>query len=86
METPASSLCRWRVFLLLWTIALCATPVLPQSATTGGLEGLVRDETGKAIPEVEAAIINPASGQLQTVQSDAGGAFRFSLLSPARTR
>lgn len=61
---------------------MCATLARPQSATTGGLEGLIRDQEGKAIPEAQAVLIKPSSGQLQTVQSDSTGAFHFSLVAP----
>ena len=53
-----------------------------QSASTGGLEGLVRDGAGKGAPGVEASLVSRANGQVKTAESDAAGAFRFSLLAP----
>lgn len=62
--------------------AMCATSLRAQSASTGGLEGAVKDETGNAVPNAEAALLNHSNGQLQTVEADEAGAFRFSLLTP----
>jgi hypothetical protein len=64
-------------------MALLITSVLnAQSGSTGGLEGAVKDESGSAVPNAEAVLLNHATGQLQTAQTDSSGTFLFSLLTP----
>src|SRR4051794_26987395 len=53
-----------------------------QSAGTGALEGAVRDGTGNAVPNAEALLLHPATGQRYAVQTDDAGSFRFALLTP----
>lgn len=67
---------------LLAAIAVALPAAFAQSATTGGLEVTVKDETGNIVPEATAALLNHSTGQVQTVPTGAAGVFRFSLLTP----
>jgi hypothetical protein len=61
---------------------LCALPALGQSATTGALEGVLRDSSGAPIGGAAVTLAHEASGQKQAATSDEGGTYRFSLLAP----
>jgi len=54
-----------------------------QSATTGALEGSVRDAAGAAVAGAVVTLLNPATDQGQTAETDASGGYRFSMLTPA---
>lgn len=54
-----------------------------QSATTGALEGVVRDSSGAAVAGAEVTITNPATDQSLKTQTDETGSYRFSMLTPA---
>lgn len=58
-------------------------PVWGQSATTGALEGTVRDAAGAAVAGVEVTITNPATDQSLKTHTDESGSYRFSMLTPA---
>ncbi|MBE0657551.1 MAG: TonB-dependent receptor [Bryobacteraceae bacterium] len=78
-----------RIFLLLHLAALilaviCATAqAWGQSATTGALEGTVRDAAGAAVAGAEVTATNPATDQSLKTQTDESGNYRFSMLTPA---
>lgn len=54
-----------------------------QSATTGALEGSVKDPAGAAVAGAVVTLLNPATDQAQTAETDQTGAYRFSMLTPA---
>ncbi len=68
-----------RAFLLF---GLCSCLALAQSAGTGALDGMVRDVAGAPVGGVSVALLHHATGQKHGVESDAAGAYRFSLLPP----
>ena len=55
------------------------SPLLAQS-TTGSLAGVVRDVSGSVVPDATVTVRNIATGFTQTMPTEAGGAFLFSLL------
>jgi hypothetical protein len=57
-----------------------------QSATTGALEGTVRDGAGQAIAGAVVTLVNPATDETHSAVADEHGSYRFSLLSPAPYR
>lgn len=61
----------------------CGPGLWGQSATTGALEGSVRDATGAAVAGAVVTLLNPATDQLQRAATDQGGGYRFSMLTPA---
>lgn len=61
----------------------CGMGLWAQSATTGALEGMVRDATGGAAAGAVVTLLNPATGERQRSISDERGSYRFSLLAPA---
>src|SRR4029450_7362619 len=56
-----------------------SSPLLAQS-TTGSLAGVVRDSSGSVVPDATVTVRNIATGFTQTMPTEAGGAFLFSLL------
>ena len=54
-----------------------------QSASTGALEGTVKDAAGDSVPGTVVTLLNPATDQEQRATSDEKGGYRFSLLSPS---
>jgi hypothetical protein len=77
------SLSRLRCVVAALILASCAATLNGQSATTGALEGAVKDAAGAAVPNATVRLLNRATDQAHTAVSDANGAFRFSLLPPA---
>jgi hypothetical protein len=57
--------------------------VCGQSATTGALEGTIRDPQGAAVAGATVTVSSPATGQQHQAESDDQGAYRFSMLEPA---
>jgi hypothetical protein len=54
-----------------------------QSASTGALEGTVRDPAGAEVAGAQVILLNPATDQSQSATADDHGRYRFSMLSPA---
>ncbi len=77
------TLSRLRCVAAAFIIAGCTATLDGQSATTGALEGVVKDAAGAAVPNTTVRLLNRATDQAQTVVSEASGAYRFSLLPPA---
>ncbi|MBL0157060.1 MAG: TonB-dependent receptor [Bryobacterales bacterium] len=61
----------------------CCTALWGQSATTGALEGAVRDSAGAAVAGALVTLVNPATDQTQRAVSDERGGYRYSMLTPA---
>ncbi len=51
--------------------------VLAQMGNSGSIEGVVKDPSGAAVPNVTVEIKDPVSGYLRTTTTNADGAFRF---------
>jgi hypothetical protein len=70
-----------RCLTALALAALCASGAWAQSqATTGVIEGTVKDETGAVLPGATVTVRNLATGFEKVVQTDAGGRFSAPLL------
>jgi hypothetical protein len=51
--------------------------VLAQMGNSGSIEGVVKDPSGAAVPNVTVEIKDPVSGYLRTTTTNAAGSFRF---------
>ena len=72
-------------FRLAAILSLLASPsvVLAQSATTGAIAGVVRDETGAVVPGVTVEASSPALiEKVRTVTTDGGGLYKIVELRP----
>lgn len=74
--------CACAFVVCLAALFLCASPALPQSATTGGLTGEVTDPSGGVIVGATVTATNLATGQERSVTTDSSGTYKFSLLNP----
>ncbi len=69
--------------LVLLVIVWMATPALMgQSLVSGDLTGTVMDPTGAVVPNATVTLKNNATGAIRNTNSNAAGAYRFSLLPP----
>src|SRR5437867_325908 len=68
-----------RGLLFLLAALLCGLPAAAQY-TTASLGGSVMDPSGAALPETTVTVRNVDTGFIQTVTTDAAGAFLFSRL------
>jgi hypothetical protein len=78
-----------RVRFVLRSFALCAALILVFSRhafaqkATGGIQGIVSDNTGNVIANAAVTLIDEAGGKSFSQTSDASGVFRFFDLKPA---
>ncbi len=73
------------VFSLFFCLALllaCTSPARAQSATTGGLTGVVTDPSGGVISGATVTLTNNGTGAIRTATTDASGNYKFSLIPP----
>ncbi len=68
------------LFVCLAVLILCISPIWAQSGTTGGLTGTVTDPSGGVIVGAIVTATNVGTGQERTVETDASGVYKFSLL------
>jgi len=73
----------WKVLRTAAALWWTAGAALGQSATTGALEGTVRDGTGGAVAGAVVTLVNPATDESQQAVADERGSYRFALLTPA---
>jgi hypothetical protein len=62
---------------------VCGVGLWGQSATTGALEGTIRDAEGEAVAGALVTAFSSGTGQQHRAESDERGGYRFSLLTPA---
>ena len=62
-----------RVMVLLLVTGLA--PAAPAQSPTATLAGVVRDETGAVVPDVEVVVRNVESGVARSLTTDEDGAF-----------
>ena len=67
---------------VLICLLLCAAVMLPQSATTGALEGTVTNDAGGPLADVAVILLDHATGQKHAATSNEKGSYQFSLLPP----
>lgn len=63
-------------------LGLTAALAWGQSATSGALEGTVRDEVGSAVAGAVVTLVNPATDESQTAVANEHGSYRFAMLAP----
>jgi predicted porin len=80
--STSSSLLLAQAFLLLLFLAMTAFPALAQ--TGASLSGVVTDQAGSALPDVQVTIKNLDTGEMRSIATDAGGHFQVTSLPPAR--
>ena len=69
--------------LLAFCIAMMfAMPGLAQNSVSGDVTGIVSDPTGAVLPNITVTLKNNGTGATQTVNTNAQGVYRFSLLQP----
>ena len=79
MELPLS-----RLLLSVVLAAVLLVEVQAQTTSSGGLNGVVTDQTGALMPSTQVVIKDIAKGAKQTTNTDGQGAYRFSFLLPGR--
>ncbi len=57
---------------------------LAQTTTSGGLNGIVADQSGSVVPDAVVQIKNNNIGRTQSTKTDSDGAYRFYFLAPDR--
>ena len=74
-------------FIQLVLATLAALTPAPQSpAVAGAIAGVIRDDSGAAIPGATVRVVNEVSGKTAEAVSDETGAYRTAVLSPGRYR
>jgi len=67
---------------LLWFSQIAVPPSQAQSASTGAVAGTVTDPSGGTVPDVSIKLIDQATGDVRTVNSQASGIYLAPLLLP----
>ena len=70
----------------VWIVAFCASPAAFAQAGRGGINGLVTDPTGAAIPSAQVTAVNVATGVTRSTVTTAAGFYSFVSLDPATYR
>ena len=74
-------------FLMLLVVALCVSgSAFAQTANTGTVTGVVRDEKGALVPGATIKIINISTNAERTVQTSSDGGFEITQLVPGNYR
>src|SRR6185436_15579241 len=68
--------------IMLALSAILVMPAAAQSLTSGDITGVVTDPTGAVVANATVTAKNAETGTTQTQNTNAQGAYRFSLLSP----
>jgi len=71
-------------FAVLLAVALLAGDGQSQTTTSGGLSGVVIDQTNAVVPDAAVEITDVAKGTAQSAKTDVEGAYQFSFLRPGR--
>ncbi len=72
----------YRLLRTVCALAMFASVVFAQSASTGALTGTVTDSSGAVIPGVTVTATNQGTGQERSDTTNAEGTYRFGLLPP----
>src|SRR6266481_4496722 len=72
----------YRTFALLLAGALLSGDVHSQTTTTGGLAGVVIDQTTAVVPDAAVEIRDAAKGTAQSAKTDKEGVYQFPFLRP----
>lgn len=68
--------------LLVLALVACSTTSIAQSIVSGELSGVVSDPTAATVASAKVTLSNQATGETQTVTSNATGEYHFSQLRP----
>jgi carboxypeptidase family protein len=72
-----------RVMLFAMLVALCLAPGMrAQTTTSGGLTGVVTDQSNAVVPNAEVEIKDISKGTTQVTRTDREGVYRFFFLAP----
>lgn len=73
-----------RVPLLVFASAVCLShEPTAQTTTSGGLTGVVSDQSNAVVPDTEVVIRNEGKGTTQSTKTDQQGSYRFFFLAPS---
>jgi hypothetical protein len=72
------------ILLLVVLLASSANKLNAQTTISGGLTGVVTDQSGAVVPNAEVEIRDSAKGTTQSTKTDQQGVYRFFFLAPAR--
>ena len=75
-----------RRLFLVWIVGLWASQAALAQAGRGGINGLVTDPTGAAIPSAKVTVVNVATGINRSTVTTAAGFYSFVSLDPATYR
>src|SRR5260370_5967161 len=69
---------------LLWTsvVAICALPMIGQTANSGAIAGTVSDPSGALVPRAAVVIDNKGTGEKRDLATDDEGNFLVPFLTP----
>src|SRR5713101_5190950 len=71
-----------RTLLRTSVLALCALPMLGQTANTGAIAGTVSDPSGALVPRAAVVINGQGTGEKRDLATDAEGNFSVQFLTP----
>lgn len=75
---------RYCRFAVLIAVALLVGDGQGQTTTSGGLSGVVIDQTSAVVPDAAVEIKDVAKGTTQSARTDGEGVYQFSFLRPGR--
>jgi hypothetical protein len=74
-----------RLWFSTFLLAIClANGLKAQTATSGGLTGVVTDQSGALVVNADVEIKDSSKGTTQSTKTDRGGIYRFFFVAPAR--
>lgn len=68
---------------LLLSAILCGTNLSAQTVTSGGLTGVITDQTGAVLPDADIEIKDNSKGTVRSSKTDREGVYRFFFLAPS---
>ena len=68
----------------LLAVACLSSELSAQTTTSGGLTGVITDQSKALIPDAAVEIKDAGKGTTQTTKTDQQGVYRFFFLAPAR--
>jgi hypothetical protein len=75
---------RWSALVALAALVAWLVPAAASAQATGGITGLVTDESGAVLPGVTVEVTNRATAQVRTATSGADGFYTVPLLQPGQ--
>jgi len=75
-----------RRFFHVWIVMFCASTAALAQAGRGGINGLITDPSGAAIPTAKITAVDLATGVMHSTVTTARGFYSFVSLAPANYR